>query len=371
MAERIQLHGVFWSYSWVSDPEYTCDPEKVVPGTSGFTCRTAPTEGYVYLWCDPAVEVLTADGWQPITLERCVSDWQALVELNDQTGCVGFGESFMKEPFGADKMVEPIRAPGTPAVAPDSYHAYGLGNPSLLTTCEDADQATPPVCGDGVHHAGEWCDGNCYPDSGEECHSGGPALQVESGSNCGCGAFEPVGTAAACDRRCQDKRLSSGTDGDGCCSSHLKTYCDGGCCLLPEMSPSGIDSDCVPGAFIEVTCHQNADCGGGATCVHPNTIQSYCSGEGEPEPIDAGSSGNDATSNTGDAEPSVEPETDPTDVPVEDTTTPPGSAGNSSGGCDVGEGNSDGPGPWLLILVLALAAVQRRGAGRVTSSSPS
>jgi len=281
-------------------------------------------------------------------------------------------------PAGADEMVESIRAPGTPAVDPDPYRSYGTNKGLIFHTssggfpvCDEADQATPLVCGDGVHHAGEWCDGNCYPDSGEECHWNGPALQVEYGSNCGCGAYEPVGTAAACDRRCLDKRVPKGTDGDGCCNHQLVTYCDGGCCLDPEMSPSSTDSDCVPGAFIEMTCHQNADCGGGATCVHPNTIQSYCSGEGVPEPTDAGSSGDDATSIASDEGKPDEPETGTTNElgtdlnngPVEDTTTTPGSAGSSSGGCDVGESNGDGPGPWLLILVLALVAVQRRGLG--------
>ncbi len=58
--ERIQLHGVFWSLSWVVDPDGSCAPElETIPG-SGVDCRTAPTEGYLYYWCDPTVEVPTA-----------------------------------------------------------------------------------------------------------------------------------------------------------------------------------------------------------------------------------------------------------------------------------------------------------------------
>jgi hypothetical protein len=341
--ERIQIHGVFRVRMVLySGTEYSdCEPKGDAPW-----CITAPTEGYIYYDCDPSVEFLG----QPITLEECVSEWQAIVATNDLQGCVALGNN----------LVENVRAPGTPPTDPDPYLRIHFG-PSKFGTpywlkCNEFEGATPPVCGDGIHHTGEWCDGNCMPD--------GQACDPEAIWTCGCGRPELVGSADTCDRHCTTTTnlATACVNDDGCCSHHTNVkYCDGGCCIPPdaEFSSGCKDSDCAPGAVIEISCHTSADCGPNKICVHPNTIASYCADKGTTTPAEdiappdsdtgtppAEDLGTPELTDTAVAE---EPDTVASEEPDTGVSDPPAAPKKSSGGCITGP-NTGTP---VLLLLLA------------------
>ena len=186
-ATRIQLHGVFATLPSEVDKEWT-----------------APSLGYIYYACPEGSE------------EACRAEWQDIVQINSNLGCVAFGAN----------IFENIRPAGEEAVDPDPYLFVAFGGvtyPAWLD-CVDLVADSPPVCGNNLVEAGESCDGDC-PTS---CDI------IPESTMTGCGQPGTIGSSDDCNVLCTYDSVIFGCKDDD------------GCCRWISCSPAE-DNDCIEG----------------------------------------------------------------------------------------------------------------------------